>query len=174
MRITIDSASAGSLQASLRKLEAYVTKLRKLETELPRVLTEFGAESAQVKFDSAVYDVLLNGAGTIANINVTSQPTGNGFAVVANGREVCFVEFGAGVHFNGAGSTYKGQRPTGIDGIGEFGKGHGKQHVWVYESQFSGNKMFTQGTPASNAMYYTANEIRRRVVKEARRILNSD
>lgn len=173
MNITINPLSLKSVDSAISRIDAFTKKLKKLDTELPRVLAEYGAEGAQVRFDTAIYDVLLNGAGTIADIRVTAEPIPDGFAVVANGREVCFVEFGAGVHFNGA-ESYKGTRPAEVKGIGQFGQGKGKQNVWGYYNGFSGNLSLTYGTPASNAMYYTTRDMKRRLSATARRILRGD
>ena len=172
MIIKINPLSLASIEKSQAQLEAFKTKLKRLETELPRVLAEYGATVAKANFASAPYDILLSGAWSNANINVTAEQTDNGWRVLASGREVCFVEFGAGVWYNGGGETYLGKRPDGVVGIGEYGSGHGKQNVWVFGT--GDDKTFTQGTPASNAMYYTAEELKRRIVDEARRILNDD
>lgn len=172
MTITINPFSLTSIEKAQAQLDTFKAKLKRLETELPRVLAEYGATVAKANFASAPYDILLSGSWSNANINVTAEQTDNGWRVLASGREVCFVEFGAGVWFNGGGETYLGTRPNGIVGIGEYGSGHGKQNVWVFGT--GEDKTFTQGTPASNAMYYTAEELKRRIVDEARRILNDD
>ena len=172
MIIKINPLSLVSIEKAQAQLEAFKAKLKRLETELPRVLAEYGATVAKANFAKAPYDILLSGAFGHANINVTAEQTDNGWRVLASGREVCFVEFGAGVWYNGGGETYLGTRPNGIVGIGEYGSGHGKQNVWVFGT--GDDKTFTQGTRASNAMYYTAEELKRRIVDEARRILNDD
>lgn len=172
MTITINPFSLTSIEKAQAQLETFKAKLKRLETELPRVLAEYGATVAKANFASAPYDILLNGSWSNANINVSAEQTDNGWRVLASGREVCFVEFGAGVWYNGGGETYLGTRPNGIVGIGEYGSGHGKQNVWAFGT--GDDKTFTQGTPASNAMYYTAEELKRRIVDEARRILSDD
>lgn len=172
MIIKINPLSLASIEKAQAQLEAFKTKLKRLETELPRVLAEYGATVAKANFASAPYDILLNGSWSNANINVSAEQTANGWRVLASGKEVCFVEFGAGVWFNGSGETYLGTRPDGVVGIGEYGQGRGKQNVWVFGS--GNDTVFTQGTPASNAMYFTAEEMKRRIVDEARRILNDD
>lgn len=172
MKITINPMSPSSVANAYECIEKYIAKVKRLEAELPRVLAEYGATVAKANFASAPYDILLSGSWSNANINVTAEQTDNGWRVLASGREVCFVEFGAGVWYNGGGETYLGTRPNGVVGIGEYGSGHGKQNVWVFGT--GEDKTFTQGTPASNAMYYTAEELKRRIVDEARRILNDD
>lgn len=173
-KITINALSMTSIYDALFNLEQFRKRLERLVNELPQALATYGMIGASVRFAEAPRDILLSGSWSYPNIMVTAEPfTGeekSGWRVLANGEEVCFVEFGAGVYYNGGNASYLGRRPKGIVGIGRYGKGQGKQDVWVFKK--NGEKFFTQGTPASNALYYTGQEIRRRIEEEARRILN--
>ena len=173
MKIAIDPLSESSWNAAIAQLEKYEKKIRQLETELPKALAELGETEAQVRFNSACYDILISGIWDTPNISVTAEPTEKGFAVVASGHEVCFVEFGAGVYYNGAGS-YLGTRPPGVVGIGEYGSGLGKRWAWAFTDAVTGEKKITRGTPANDCMYFTAAEMRRRIADTARRILKND
>ena len=170
MKVQINALSMTSIYDSLFDLEKFRKKLEKLATELPKSLAEIGAEFAKVQFSTSVYDILLSGSWSTPNITVTAEPIENGFKVVASGKEVCFVEFGAGVWYNGNNSSYLGRRPAGIVGIGKFGKGNGKRDFWVFKD--GNDRVFTNGTPANNCMYYTKKEIANRIKETARRILN--
>ena len=172
MNISVNVLNPKSIQNAVDKLRAYAAKLRKLEEELPKALCDIGKVTAKANFDSAPYDILLSGGWSNANIFVDAVQTDEGWSVTANGEEVCFIEFGAGVWYNGA-ESYQGTRPDGVVGIGEYGKGQGKRNVWAFINK-AGEKTFTQGTPASNAMYYASQEMRRRIVDEARRLLTND
>lgn len=169
--IQINALSLTSIEKAIADIEAFKKKLKRLEEELPKVLAEFGKDFAQAEYNNAWYDVLWDGEPTSANISVTTEPVEHGFRVRADGAEVCFVEFGAGVFFEKAGLVYKGERPPEIDGIGEYGYGLGKNDLWSFEDSKK-NRQVTYGTPPSNTMYYTGEEIRRRVEETARRILN--
>lgn len=177
-KITINALSMTSIYDALFNLEQFRKRLERLVNELPQALAEYGMTGAQVRFAAAPRDILLSGLWKHASISVTAEPfTGeekSGWRILATGKddpkEVCFVEFGAGVYYTGGNSAYLGRRPKGIVGIGQYGDGHGKQDVWIFKK--NGEKFFTQGTPASNALYYTGQEIRRRIEEEARRILN--
>lgn len=173
MKITINIFSKNSVDAAADKLRRYAALVKKLEEELPKRLVAYGVPVAQVLFDNAAYDIDVGGLGTHPEITVTAEPRENGYAVVANGQEVCFVEFGAGVFFNGSGGTYKGTRPPEIVGIGEYGKGYGKRRAWAYVNE-AGIKVIARGTPASNSMYFTAQEMRARIAETAKEILNGN
>lgn len=168
--IRINVLSLASVEKAISDIEAFQEKLKRLEEELPKELAEFGVEYAQAAYDMSIYNVLWDNSSSTPNISVTAEPIEHGYRVLANGQEVCFVEFGAGVFFNGGGA-YEGELPPGIVGIGEYGFGLGKNDVWAFDDA-NGERQVTHGTPASNAMYYTGEEIRRRVEETARRILN--
>lgn len=174
MDLSID-LDLGSIDKAIAFIDKYINKVKRLETELPKVIAEYGAAQAQAKFDAAAYDVMVvipgkTDVSSIAShpsIDVHAEPTDTGWAVYAEGKEVCFVEFGAGVHFNGDGGNYLGNRPEGVVGIGEYGKGHGQQNAWGMP-----DGGVTYGTPASNAMYFTTQDMREKIEEEVRRILN--
>lgn len=166
--------SVRGLSSAIKRMSKRVSKMRRLQTELPKALAEYGAANAQIRFDNAAYDIMLLIPGTYTpyagyhpSIEVEAVPMDDGYAVVANGKEVCFVEFGAGVYFNGDGGTYLGTRPPGVVGIGEYGKGHGKRKAWAMP-----DGELTLGTPASNALYFTAQDMKEKIEEEVRRILN--
>lgn len=168
MKITINAFSLSSVKDAVLHLRKYAAKLKRLEEELPKALAEFGAVQAQAKYDAAPYNLRPSGWTDQPQITVTAEPAENGWRVRANGQEVCFVEFGAGVYYNGGNSSYLGTRPPGIVGIGEYGTGRGKQDMWA----FGNPAEWTHGTPASNSLYYTAREIEARIEETARKILN--
>lgn len=174
MKITINAFSLSSVKDAVLHLRKYAAKLKRLEEELPKALAEYGRDDAQVRFDNAAYDIvaLVPGlyqpfAGYHPSIKVTAEPSERGWKVIAEGQEVCFVEFGAGICYNGD-DSYLGERPPGIVGIGEYGEGRGKQPQWLYGNPAE----WTHGTPASNALYFTAMDIEDIIEETARKILN--
>lgn len=171
MKITINPLSIASIEDAKKDLVEYQDKLKKLAEELPKALAEFGAEYAQEAYNTTIHNVYWDGSTDPANISVTAEQTDNGWRVLADGAEVCFVEFGAGVYFNADGGGLF-ERPEGVVGIGEYGKGNGKNDVWAFGS--GKNRKVTYGTPASNVLYYTAEEIKSRIEETARRILSND
>jgi len=172
ININVDIFSSGGIASARKSLERLIDRVQKMETELPKALAEYGMNAATVRFSSAVYDILLSGAWSTPDIRVSAEQTADGWAVVANGREVCFIEFGAGVYYNGGNSSYLGERPKEIVGIGEYGQGKGKRDMWVFYDE-SDDKAWTHGTPANNVLYYTAQDMKARIEEEARRILTS-
>lgn len=160
------------MRDAIKRLYEYRRKVARLKEELPKALAEYGVTEAQTLYGKGVYDILLSGQFSQPNISVSAEQRENGWAVVANGKEVCFVEFGAGVYYTG-GESYLGTRPPGIVGIGQYGKGHGKQNAWGFKDA-DGEVYITQGTPANNTMYFTAKAMRERIEETARSILNGN
>lgn len=67
-----------------------------------------------------------------------------GRKIICQGSQVLFIEFGAGIKHktetstivnDGSGDIEWASRPQGIVGIGEYGKGYGKNDYWFYKSQ---------------------------------------
>ena len=164
VRVEVNPLSPASIADAIDFLEAYKEKIEKATEELPRALSEIAAQSAQAIYDNSPYNIYLDGTSDTANISVTTEPTDDGWAVVASGEEVAFVEFGAGVYYNGD-EPYLGTRPDGIVGIGEYGKGHGNQPAWGFEGGV------THGTPAANALYFAMRDAEDRIAEEAEKIL---
>ena len=159
-----------SINAAIKEVEAYRKRLKTISENICRNLSEVGMKEASVRFDSAHYD------GT-NDSSVTIEPTKNGYRVVASGNAIAFIEFGTGVHYN-AGSSYPLPKPSGIVGIGEYGKKQGKKDKWQYKGDpgtagvvsQDGRVVTTHGNPAQMPMYHATmamqNEVER-IVKEA-------
>lgn len=101
--------------------------------------------------------------------SVTVERTARGYRIVASGRAVAFIEFGAGVYHNGA-EPYPAPpgRPDGVAAIGEYGQGKGKRQGWVYKD--GGAARFTRGNPAAMPLYYAGREMERQIARIAREV----
>ena len=173
--IDVNVFNLSSIDEAIKDIDKFSEKLKRLETELPEALCKYGVERATLYFQNAAYDILLDGTGISGfDIDVTYMPDQEGFNIIASGHEVAFIEFGAGVFYNGDGYSYLGTRPDGISGIGEYGKGHGQQKAWAFWDEFTGTWKKTHGTPAGNCLYFTVQDIIDIIADEARRILNDD
>lgn len=92
--------------------------------------------------------------------------------LVLEGREILFIEFGAGVHYNGTkGGTphLKGQENSFL--IGTYGMGNGSKQIWGYYAD-NGDLILTRGTKATMPMYNASQEIINNVVKIAKEVFN--
>lgn len=132
MKIKVRLSDAG-LRDAERQIQEYKTTLNQKAQELARALAQKGIDVATVKFANAQY------AGD-NDVTVERDPvqTPNGFAIVAHGKAVAFIEFGTGVSH----SAYGGELPDGVGEHGTYGKGNGQHKRWYYYGE-SGNA----GTP---------------------------
>lgn len=137
--------------------------LQKKGMELCKKLADIGEQEAFTGFMSAYSN------GEHNPVTVNAEPIENGYRIVAEGDDVCFIEFGAGVYYNGA-EPYPIPRPAGIVGIGEYGKGHGKEDFWFYTDE-SGSH-YTHGTPAAMPMYNASKAILESVSQVANEVFN--
>lgn len=83
-------------------------------------------------------------------VEFTSTISGTEVAtLVLHGKDVAFIEFGAGVHFN----TAAGSSPSAFGQelgytIGSYGLGHGKNDYWFY-TDGNGDSIMSYGTKAA-------------------------
>ena len=170
MRITLDLNDLETLSAqcdeAVRELDELNKRLKQAETEVPQRLADIGRDEAQLRFDDAAsyYD------GDNNNTTVSVENVRNKSTVVASGDNVTFLEFGAGVYYNGKGS-YPGTRPPGIVGIGEYGKHNGRKNTWWYPT-VDGYKP-THGNPASGAMYFAKLKVEDNAVKVIKDVIKA-
>lgn len=140
--IKIDLTVAG-IDSVIRKLDALENALKDLSNPVEDLLALGETEATAV---------LANAHATFPgprDSTVSSRPSGNRGTVEMSGKGAPFIEFGAGVHYNGN-ESYPLPRPNGIVGIGEYGQGQGKQDMWQY-----GHK-WTHGNPAQKPLYFAA------------------
>lgn len=90
--------------------------------------------------------------------------------LVVEGKDLLFIEFGAGVHYNtppGTSPHPKGQE-FGYT-IGSYGFGYGANDFWFYRDA-NGVKQFSQGTMATMPVYSAYIAIRRKIIDIAREV----
>ena len=154
------SLSAKSVEQAIRELKAFRDSLEKRKEQMLEELVNIGLHEAQVRFTSAMYD-------GVNDVEVNVETIENGYRIVAEGKAVAFIEFGAGVYYNPT-EPYPNPRPEGIVGIGEYGKGYGKRQAWGFKD--SGELVITHGNPAAMPMWYASEEMRNSILKIARRV----
>ena len=156
-KITIDALNPDSISKAasrVRKLQrAYVNKSR----EFVRRLTEKGIK--------VIYEN-LNGDGdseypepSVPHVMMGHKDGMMTATLRLRGEDVMFVEFGAGIHYNGpAGSS---PHPMGVElgyTIGSYGQGNGAYEYWFYEKD--GTTHISEGTEATMPMWKADKAIR--------------
>lgn len=154
--------SVASIRSAIRLLEERRDRLAEQQKEFINRLAEIGVLIAEIEFTNAYYDDRPH------RWNLKVEDTKTGCKIVASGQDVMFIEFGSGVYHNTDG--YPGERPAGIVGIGEYGKGYGKRNAWAYVDEQSGEKFITRGIPAAAPMWKASTEIKQAIQKVAREV----
>ena len=160
-RVIRTGLNVAELEAAIQEVKAFRNSLQAKADRLIQELAEIGVREASVRFTTAMYD------GT-NDTSVTLETISNGYAIVAEGQAVAFIEFGSGVYHN-PGEPYPNARPEGIVGIGEYGKGHGKRQAWGFKDE-SGELVITHGNPAAMPMWYASEEMRSKILKIAKEV----
>lgn len=153
--------SASSIDSAIAELKAYRSSLERKKDKLLEKLANIGVKEASIRFTTAMYDGVNDSSVTLTNIP-------DGYCILAEGKAVAFIEFGAGVYHN-PGEPYPNPRPSGIVGIGEYGKGFGKRQAWGFKDE-SGELVITHGNPAAMPMWYASEEMRSNILKIAKEV----
>ena len=153
--------SEQEIDRAIKEVRQFKQAFLEKEKRLLEGLAEIGIKEASVRFTTAMYD------GT-NDVSVKLDESNNGYVIVAEGKAVAFIEFGAGVYHNTS-EPYPNPRPNGIVGIGEYGKGKGKQKAWGYKNE-NDELVITRGNPAAMPMWYASEEIKSSVLKVVREV----
>ena len=175
MKIKVRLSDAG-LRDAERQIQVYKSTLNQKAQEFAKALAQKGIDVATVRFANAQY------AGD-NDVAVEHDPvqTPNGFAIVAHGKAVAFIEFGTGVMH----SAYGGELPDGVGEHGTYGKENGKHKRWYYYGEFGnagtpvkevdgkGQLNYTSGNDAAMAMWGAVEEMASQVEATWREVWSS-
>ena len=149
--------SSSSIRDAINELKSYRDSLDVKTDKFLEELAYIGVKEASIRFTTALYD-------GINDSTVRLESMWYGYRIVAEGKAVAFIEFGSGVYHN-PGEPYPNPRPSGIVGIGEYGKGMGKRQAWGFRDE-SGELVITHGNPAAMPMWYASEEMRKAIKKK--------
>lgn len=167
MKIVIDPLDSKSIDKAIKELTKYKSWVKRKETELLNRLASMGATKVDVVYQGAKYD-------GDKDISVSFNVSDNKVVITAQGESVAFIEFGAGVYYNGSGS-YPLPLPSGVVGIGQYGKGKGKRKAWGYypDGDKANGVVITHGNPSAKAFYQAELEIAEQIGNIAREVFKS-
>ena len=153
--------SKSEIDSAIKQLKQFKKEFLNKEKRLLEGLAEIGLKEASVRFTTAMYD-------GVNDVSVSLNQTNDGYVIVADGKAVAFIEFGAGVYHNTS-EPYPNPRPDGIVGIGEYGKGQGKRRAWGYRDE-NDELVITRGNPAAMPMWYASEEMKNSILKIAKEV----
>lgn len=164
------SFSQESINNAIKEVERYKRSLANKNEEFVRRLAYLGIDVAQVAIihtqgdmsEQVLFETKVNSFGTFEKATIKMS-----------GKEVLFIEFGAGVHYNGAAGS--SPHPKGNDFgyvIGSYGYGLGKKDYWYYVDE-TGARLRSYGTKASMPMYKASLEIMKEIQRIAKEVYGS-
>lgn len=172
--IEIDVFDPSSISAAIIALDDYSRWIETRADELRERVAYFIAKDASAVFNTAVAEDDLREGTITGKVEVSVQPEGDNVTlVIADGEDAIFMEFGAGVYYNGA--VGGSPNPLGVNlgfTIGSYGFGLGKREVWGYTGE-DGELHLTHGTPASMPLYRALQSVRQDLVQIAKEVFGS-
>ena len=156
-----------NIDTIISKINTYKNNINAKEQLILGQLGKYGVDNAKLYYESA------KNFDNDSPVSVEFRIENNTMIISASGEQVCFLEFGAGVYYNGM-MNYPIPLPEGIVGIGEYGKGWGKRSTWFYykNGDKSQGAIGTHGTKASKSMYETLCLICEKALDVAREVFN--
>ena len=157
-RLTLNWDNLDSINQAIKELKKYQKELTKLEKKFCLELAEVGRQKAQTIYDSFYLE------GFNEPVQCVVEETTDGAKLVANGMDVCFVEFGTGVEADG--SVHEGYTFTpGSWSSSELGKGvFSELGYWFYNGT-----RFT-GTPPAHAITQAIAEMESKASEVAQKL----
>ena len=171
--ITIDIFNSASIDAAVKEIRDYADWVKRKTDELRERVAYFIAKDASAVFNTAVADDLIGEGAVIGSVDVVVEDNGNMTLVIANGEDAVFMEFGAGVYYNGG----VGSSPNPLGAalgytIGSYGMGNGSKAVWGFKGE-DGTLHLTHGVPASMPLYRALQSVVNDIEQIAREVFNS-
>lgn len=158
--IYVDPYEPSSYDAAIKEIEAYKKWVNEKSMELCKRLADIGLSVAQIYF------IPSNGN---TDVTLSVEPLNNGYLLKADGEDVCFMEFGAGVTAGLGYDTSKITPPVSIEPDSWSAAHNGMFHrmggyprgYWFYKKQIYNAIVPQMG------MYHAVNEMVQRIEQVA-------
>lgn len=165
-KITVPLSTAG-IDRLFRGIKDYDAWIKRKVAEFAERLAKYGLGYAQIRLGTAIYD-------GVRNSKVSIEERGeNKYAIVANGDDILFIEFGAGVKYGYGHPLASKVKPEMGPGTYPDGKGYWNDPNgwWIPKEKGGGH---TYGNPPNAPMYNTAQDLRAAVERIAQDVFGRD
>lgn len=164
------SLSQKSIQNAIKEIEVYKRQLIERNELFVRRLAELGIPIIDQNIAAAQGD---SDKSHNTYIKINSFGSYSEARLVVEGKDLLFIEFGSGVHYNGSAGT--SPHPKGEEfgyTIGSYGKGQGSKDFWFYYAD-TGEAVMSHGTESTMPVYRASQEIIRNIRRIAREVFGS-
>lgn len=159
-KFTVELSEKG-IDNAIKELNEYKRDFIKKTELFHQKVAEYVAKECEHGFSCAIVDDTINAEPRYAHVDISLSKSGDTIAVIADGQDAVWVEFGAGVYHNS--SVGQSPNPNGAElgfTIGSFGP-NGSKKTWGYYD--AGDLILTHGTearmPMANAITSVCNDI---------------
>lgn len=163
--------STSSIQAAIKELEKYKQSLNDKNQIFVQRLAELGIPIIDSNMSAAQGD---SDPAHNTFIRLDSNGSYTKADLVVEGKDLLFIEFGSGVHYNSsAGSS---PHPKGTEfgyTIGSYGKGRGAEDMWHYFDEERGHWRTSRGTEATMPVYKASVEIIQNIRRIAKAVFGN-
>lgn len=177
-RKLISNLSVEGIKNLQQELRNYKQQLNDKNEIFVKRLAELGIPVINENMTKAsfTYDDkgIQSGSNTEHNtyIKVNSFGSYSKADLIVEGKELLFIEFGAGVYYNKSGASPNPKGPEFGYVIGTYGAGHGSQKVWGYYAD-SGELVLTHGVEATMPVYKASIQIIENIKRIAKEVFGS-
>ena len=164
------SLSQKSIQNAIGEVRKYQRELIDKNEVFVRRLAELGIPIIDQNIADAEGDSDKN-HNTYIKIN--SFGSYSEAKLVVDGKDLLFIEFGSGIHYNGSAGT--SPHPKGEEfgyTIGSYGKGQGSKDFWFYYAD-TGEAVMSHGTESTMPVYKASVEIVQNIRRIAKEVFGS-
>lgn len=162
--IVFDPLDIDSIREAAKQTRELADKMQAMGNEICKRLAEIGISVAKIHYIPEAW------SGN-TDVKVSAEPIEKGYKIVASGKDVMFMEFGAGVTSGLGYDTSVITPPVSIE-PGSWSEAHngpfaesGKKSWWYNKHEF-------QGLAPQMGMYYAAKEVQQRVEEVARKVFD--
>lgn len=164
------SLSEKSIRNAINEIEVYKRQFIERNEVFVRRLAELGIPVIDQNIAAAQGD---SDKSHNTYIKINSFGSYSEAKFVVEGKSILFIEFGAGIRYNGSSGT--SPHPKGEEfgyTIGSYGKGQGSKDFWFYYAD-TGESVMSHGTEATMPVFRASQEIIQNIRRIAREVFGN-
>lgn len=170
--IEVDVFDRDSVLKALDEIDKFHERLQNLGEKICFELASIGATVASLRFARAVYS-------SEPLVDISVEKIDGGYKILAQGEDVCFIEFGSGAAYGYGYPPDVQLEPNMPYGPGtwsesEVGKGHWNDENGWWFIGGDGQYVHTFGNPPAMAMYEAGKSMRQDLERIARKVFAED
>jgi len=166
------------MDLSVSSINQAIEELRRYREQFKFKMATFVARMAEIGLQTVEANKSGTGDSDFAGLNSYILLDGDGSVakatLVLEGKDVAFIEFGAGVHYNGDGlsSPHPWGQAYGML-IGSYGDGHGLDNFWFYKKDGESKWTKSHGTQAAMPMYLAYEDMKNQFMAVAKEVFDA-